>query len=133
MSNLEEMPGEILKCNILIYAISCILVLIINYTKICFGKEIRTVANLRTICPRHKGFGLAKTSVASGQRGPELEQTTNTESVSGVQYLYRPGPLSFGGKHLNFTRCALLKEVGRAMQFNRQFSLILTYFARIFA
>ena len=64
------MSREILKYNILIGAISCILVLIIplSSTKICFGKGIRTVANLGTICPRHKGFGLANTSVASGQR-----------------------------------------------------------------
>ena len=33
-------------------------------------RGIRTVAILRSICPRHKGFGLAKTSVASGQRDP---------------------------------------------------------------
>ena len=37
-----------------------------------FEKGIRTVANLGTICPRHKGFGLAKTSVASGQRDPSI-------------------------------------------------------------
>ena len=35
-------------------------------------KGIRTVANLGTICPRHKGFGLANTSVANGQHGPSL-------------------------------------------------------------
>ena len=28
------------------------------------------MANLWSICPRHTGFGLAKTRVASGQRGP---------------------------------------------------------------
>ena len=33
-------------------------------------KGIRTVANLCGICPRHREIGLAKTRVASGQRGP---------------------------------------------------------------
>ena len=37
-----------------------------------FERGIRTVANLRTICPRHRGFGLAKTSAASGQRDPSI-------------------------------------------------------------
>ena len=35
-----------------------------------FEKGIRTVANLEVICPRHIGFGLANTRVASGQREP---------------------------------------------------------------
>ena len=37
-----------------------------------YKKEVRTVANVWSICPRHRGFGLAKTRVASGQRGPRF-------------------------------------------------------------
>ena len=68
----DEKCREILKYYIIIGGISCILVLIIplSFTIICFEKGIRIVANLGTICPRHKGFGLANTSVASGQRDP---------------------------------------------------------------
>ena len=46
-----------------------------NYcTKKCFEIGIRTVANLLAISPRHTGFGLANTSVASGQRDPSIVQ-----------------------------------------------------------
>ena len=51
------------------------LVLIISYVpfnKICLKKGIRTVANLGPLGPRHKGFGLAKTSVASSQGDPSV-------------------------------------------------------------
>ena len=37
-----------------------------------FEKGIRTVAYLGVICPRHIGFGLANTRVASGQRDPRI-------------------------------------------------------------
>ena len=57
----------------------------LSCTKYCFKKGIRTVANLLAICPRHTGFGLGHTRVASGQREPRIIVLLKQADCTGLE------------------------------------------------